>query len=40
MLPATYQPNQNRGSGDENFFDWILPDMNMAAILNFGSKSF
>ena len=40
MLPAKYQPNPPGGSGGENFFKRFLPYMNMAAILNFGSKPF
>ena len=39
MLPAKYQPNWHSGSGEEDF-KGFLPYLNMAAILNFGSKPF
>ena len=38
MLPAKYQPNPPGGSGEG--FEGFLPYLGMAAILNFGSKSF
>ena len=37
MLPAKYQPNLPGGFGEE-IFEWFLPYMGMAAVLNFGSK--
>ena len=39
MLLAKYQPNLPSGSGEE-VFEWFLPYMGMAAILNFGSNPF
>ena len=39
MLPSKYQSNPPGGSGEE-IFEWFLPYLGMAAILNFGSKPF
>ena len=36
MLPAKYQPNPFGGSGEDDF-EWFLPYMGMATILNFKS---
>ena len=36
MLSAKYQPNRPVGSGFKSF-EWFLPYMGMAAILNFKS---
>ena len=36
MLPAKYQLNPLGGSGEESF-EWFLPYLGMAAILNFKS---
>ena len=36
MLPANHQPNRPGGSGVKSF-EWFLPYMGMAAILNFKS---
>ena len=37
MLPAKYQPNPPGGSGEEKSSEWFLPNMGMAATLNFKS---
>ena len=36
MLPAKYQPNRPKVLG-KKLFEWFLPYMGMAAILNFQS---